>query len=319
MNLESSSLKKIRFIDLFCGIGGFHIACERAAESNLSTVECVFASDIDSDAQKSYGENFQMSVAGDIEQISAEEIPEHDLLCAGFPCQAFSIIGARKGFEDTRGTLFFDIARILKEKKPAMFLLENVKQLSTHDKGRTIRVIMRSLRTLGYSTEMRVLNALNFGLPQKRERTFIVGFLDKNRFERFVWPKYSQSSTFLRRILDDSVPEKFIASQHIQNRRNSSVPDRSGLPVPGIWHENKSGNVSVHPYSCALRAYASYNYLLVNGNRRFTERELLRLQGFPDEYKIVVSTSVMRKQTGNSIPIPVASAVLDNMFQAFNS
>lgn len=158
--------QKLRFIDLFCGIGGFHFAMKAACKERGLESECVFSSDIDEDAQTAYAANFGKRPTGDITKVLAQDVPDHELLLGGFPCQAFSIIGDRKGFEDARGTLFFDIARILEAKKPAAFVLENVKQLTTHDNGRTLGRIMETLEGLGYHAQFKVLNALNFGVPQ---------------------------------------------------------------------------------------------------------------------------------------------------------
>ena len=169
------SEKNIKFIDLFAGIGGFRYAMQQAADSLGVGSECVFTSEFDLSCQKTYSANFGDMPSGDITKIDAGVIPDHDVLLAGFPCQPFSIIGRMRGFEDTRGTLFFDIARILKEKKPSMFVLENVKLLVGHNKGATFRRIMETLDDLGYHATYKVFNALNFGLPQKRERVFIVG------------------------------------------------------------------------------------------------------------------------------------------------
>lgn len=299
---------RIRFIDLFCGIGGFRIAAERAARLMGATPECVFSSDIDEPCKNAYQANFGERPLGDIAEIDADGIPSHDLLLAGFPCQPFSIIGQRRGFEDTRGTLFFEIARILEARRPKAFVLENVKMLRGHNKGKTLRRIMEALRDLGYICDYQVLNALDFGLPQKRERLFIVGYRKRCSF---VWPEGTASMTPLSSILEKEVPEQYFASEYIKaNRLSKQAPtDR-----PTIWHENKSGHISAYPYSCALRAGASYNYLLVNGERRLTPREMLRLQGFPDSYQIVCNPSQTRKQAGNSLPIPVAQAVLFQLF-----
>jgi DNA (cytosine-5)-methyltransferase 1 len=267
----------IHFIDLFAGIGGFRYAIQNVGKKFEVPVECVFSNEIDKECQRAYQENFGEVPTGDITQIVAESIPNHDILLAGFPCQPFSIIGKRKGFEDTRGTLFFDIARILKAKKPTAFVLENVKLLVVHDKGKTIKRIIDTLEELGYHTSYKILNALEFGLPQKRERVFIVGFRKPLNFNKY----------------------------------------KKRLPKePTIWHENKAGNISVYPFSCALRAGASYNYLLVNGERRLTSREMLRLQGFPESFKIVCSYTQTRKQAGNRLPVPVAEAIIEKVFQA---
>ena len=165
--------KTIRFIDLFCGIGGFRIATDKACRQRQLSAHCVFSSDIDPDAQHAYYRNFGEKPAGDITLIATEDIPDHDILFAGFPCQPFSICGDGKGFDDTRGTLFFDIARILAEKRPSAFVLENVKQLRGHNEGKTLARILETLAELGYSTDYKVLNALDFGVPQKRERILL--------------------------------------------------------------------------------------------------------------------------------------------------
>lgn len=299
--------KKVRFIDLFCGIGGFRIAAEQALASKGLIGECVFSSDIDTYAQIAYEANFGEKPAGDITKINEKDIPDHDLLLAGFPCQPFSIIGEMKGLEDTRGTLFFEIARILKEKKPKAFVLENVKQLVGHDKGRTMKTIYSVLTDLGYTVEHKVLNALDFGLPQKRERVFIVGYLGPMTFP---WVKEKIPMKPLSEILEKEVDPKYYVSDRIRNKR---IAAHTPNHYPSIWHENKSKNICSYPYSCALRANASYNYLLVNGERRLTPREMLRLQGFPDSFKIVVSDAQARKQAGNSLPIPVARSVIEQM------
>jgi DNA (cytosine-5)-methyltransferase 1 len=295
------------FIDLFAGIGGFHQAATPLGG------KCVFACEIDPHAQKVYAENYGIIPYGDITTIDAHNIPDHDVLFAGFPCQAFSICGDMKGFEDTRGTLFFEIARILKAKKPPIFVLENVKQLSTHDNGQTLKAILKTLEEIGYNTCWKVLNALDFGLPQKRERTIIVGFLSRNVAFTFPEPRGRYD---LSAILepDSEIDSKFFASEHIKKRRLSMHKPKH---TPSIWHENKAGNISSYPYSCALRAGASYNYLLVNGVRRPTHRELLRLQGFPDNFKIVVSDSQTRKQAGNAVPVNVIRAVLEEVLNAW--
>ena len=299
-------MSKFTFIDLFAGIGGFH-----QAATAFGGV-CVFASEIDPHAQQAYSANYNLQPHGDITKIDASDIPDHDILFAGFPCQPFSIIGAMKGFEDTRGTLFFDIVRILKTKKPKMFILENVKQLSTHNKGETLEIILLTLKNLGYKVYWKVLNALDFGLPQKRERTIIVGFLDSG--VSFEFPA-TMGAGNLEDILesDKNVDPKFFASDHIVRKRMEKHVSKYN---PSIWHENKAGNITSYPYSCALRAGASYNYLLVNGVRRPTSRELLRLQGFPDSFEIVCNDSQTRKQAGNAVPVPIIKAVLKEALYA---
>lgn len=302
--------KKFKFIDLFAGIGGIRIAFERAGG------DCVFTSEWDKDAQDTYEANFGSRPHGDITKIIAEEIPDHDILTGGFPCQAFSIIGDRLGFADTRGTLFFDVERIIKVKQPRAFLLENVKQLVGHDGGKTFKVILEHLQSLGYYIHYKVLNGLNFGVPQKRERIMIVGFKENYPFE---FPtKYAGKNYTLAEILepDEAIDQKHFISAHMKEKLKKKVkhtPD-----YPSVWHENKSGHIGIHPFSCALRANASYNYLLVNGKRRLTPREMLRLQGFPDTYKMVGPDSAIRKQAGNSVVIPKIESVARAMVQAMN-
>ncbi len=302
----------VKYIDLFCGIGGFRVAIEQLARRKAFTANCVFSSDIDVPCQTSYLANFGDLPFGDISLIEENEVPDHDLLLAGFPCQPFSICGNRKGFEDTRGTLFFDIARILQAKRPSAFILENVKLLVGHDEGKTLSRILETLRELGYRVEYKVLNALDFGLPQKRERILIVGHLFS---DKFAWPKKKTRMKPLDELLEENVSEKYYASSEIRRSRLlHHKPDEAAT----IWHENKSGHVSKYPFSCALRAGASYNYLLVNGERRLTPREMFRLQGFPDSYKIVCNDSQSRKQAGNSVPVPMVRAVLSNLIELFD-
>lgn len=300
----------LRFIDLFCGIGGFRFAMEKAAGERQLDTECVFSSDIDEECRKAYGANFCQIPHGDITEINETEIPEHDILLAGFPCQPFSIIGQMKGFEDTRGTLFFHIARILAAKRPTAFVLENVKLLVGHNGGQTLARILETLRGLGYNPEFRVLNALNFGLPQKRERVWIVGTLTNSPL---AWPIGGVPMTPLAQVLEKEVPARFFASEAIKAKRwNVMKPVRE----PTIWHENKAGHISAYPYSCALRAGASYNYLLVDGERRLTPREMLRLQGFPEMFRIACNESQTRKQAGNSLPVTVAAEVIGSLLDA---
>ncbi|GAB6011647.1 DNA cytosine methyltransferase [Viscerimonas tarda] len=297
-------MEEIKFIDLFCGIGGFRQAMDEACRENEIIPNCVFSSDIDPACQFSYEENFGERPFGDITKVNEKDIPDHDILFAGFPCQPFSIIGQRKGFEDTRGTLFFDIARILKEKQPKAFILENVKQLAGHNKGETLKVILNTLKELGYHVQYAILNALDYGLPQKRERVIIVGHRQPILFS---FPPPRRPFKPLEEILDAQVEKKHYVSSYILEKRKNKHTSAYKL---SIWHENKSGNICSYPYSCALRSGASYNYLLVNGERRLTPREMFRLQGFPNSYKIVVNDSQARKQAGNAVPVNLVKAVI---------
>lgn len=301
-----------KFIDLFAGIGGIRLGFESAGG------QCVFSSEWDADACKTYFENFGEHPAGDITKISADEIPDFDILLGGFPCQAFSIIGKREGFADeTRGTLFFEIERILKAKQPPAFMLENVRNLVAHDKGRTLKVILEHLEALGYHVYWKVLNALDFGVPQKRERIIIVGFKDDVSFS-FPEALPEELRKTLSDILETDVPKRYYVREEIKNSRISRLKDPN-YPKPYISHENIGGSITPHPYSSALRAGASANYILINDERRPTERELLRLQGFPDTFKIVVSYTQLRKQAGNSVAVPVIASVAKEMIKSLKA
>lgn len=299
--------RDIRFIDLFAGIGGIRIPFDELG------YKCVFSSEWDKAAQTSYEAKFGEKPKGDITKIAADDIPPHDILLAGFPCQAFSIMGKKRGFDDTRGTMFFEVARILRHHRPQAILLENVKNLASHDGGRTFAVIRDTLSELGYHIKWKVLNTMNFGLPQKRERIIIVGFRDPRKTDHFDFD-FQPVPYSLGDILeaDDRIDDSLWASSAIVEKRKQSVLGKNVF-FPSVWHENKSGNISVLDHSCALRTGASYNYLLINGVRRPSSRELLRLQGFPDSFKIVVSHSEIRRQTGNSVAVPMIRAIAGRM------
>lgn len=303
--------KKFKFIDLFAGIGGIRIAFERVGG------KCVFTSEWDEPCQVMYKANFGDKPHGDITKLVAEEVPDHDILTGGFPCQAFSIIGNKLGFADTRGTLFFDIERILRAKQPKAFLLENVKQLTTHDKGRTFKVILEKLESLGYFVHYKVLNGLNFGVPQKRERIMLIGFKENHPFD---FPKNGTETKTLVDILepDNEIAKKHFLSDYFRKKLETKLKEQNKKITshPVILHENKGGNLGIHPHSCALRANGSYNYLTVNAERRLTPREMLRLQGFPDTFKMVVPDTQVRKQAGNSVVIPQIEAVARAMMKA---
>ncbi|MDR2152021.1 MAG: DNA (cytosine-5-)-methyltransferase [Helicobacteraceae bacterium] len=298
-------MKVVRFVDLFCGAGGFRQAAIEAFAARNIASDCVFSCDVDRFCQDSYEANFGERPHGDITKIDENDIPDHDILFAGFPCQPFSIIGQMRGFEDTRGTLFFEVARIIKRKKPKALILENVKQLSKHNGGKTLQVVMATLKELGYDAKHAILNALDYGLPQKRERVIIAGFREKNDF---TFPPPIKPYKPLSQILERKVDRKYYASEYIASKRRAK---HKSAHKPAIWHENKSGNISSYPYSCALRSGASYNYLLVDGKRRLTPREMFRLQGFPDRYKIVAGDRQARRQAGNAVPVNVARAVIE--------
>ena len=301
-----------RFIDLFAGIGGIRLGFESVGG------HCVFSSEFDEDACKTYEANFGEHPSGDITKIDAKDIPDFEILLGGFPCQAFSIIGKKEGFaNETCGTLFFDIERILKEKQPPAFMLENVRNLTAHDNGNTFRIIKEHLEKLGYHVYAKVLNALDYGVPQKRERIIIVGFIDDVEFS-FPEPISESEKTTLADILEDNVDKKYYVRDAIRESRIERLKDKN-YPKPYISHENMAGSITPHPYSSALRAGASANYILINDKRRPTERELLRIQGFPDDFKIVVPYGKIKKQTGNSVAVPVIKAVAREMIAALKN
>ena len=289
------------FADLFCGIGGFHVAASRAGLS------CVFASDIDETARDVYESNLGTRPVGDITEIEdADTVPDHDVLFAGLPCQPFSIIGGRKGMADPRGTLFFDTARIIEAKHPQAVVIENVPQFASTQGGKALRCVVDTLEGLGYGVDHAVLNALDYGLPQKRERIFVVA-VKGMRSWTFPWPMGKVPMTPLADVLEPDPPPEAVASRRIREARAKA---HTASISPAIWHENKGGNVASHPFSCALRASASYNYLLVDGERRLTAREMLRLQGFPETYAIESSMTTVRRLTGNAVAVPVVEAVM---------
>lgn len=311
INLETK-WDDFRFIDLFAGIGGIRLGVEAVGG------RCVFSSELDADACKTYEANFGEYPFGDITKIDAAEIPDFDILLGGFPCQAFSIIGKKEGFaNETCGTLFFDIERILKEKRPPAFMLENVRNLVAHDKGNTFRIIKSHLEALDYHVYAKVLNALDYGVPQKRERIIIVGFLEDVMFE-FPDPVPESERKKLVDILETNIDSKYYVRDTIRKSRLERIKDKN-YPKPYISHENIAGSITPHPYSSALRAGASANYILINDERRPTEREMLRIQGFPDTYKIVLSYTKVKHQCGNSVAVPVIKAVAKEMLDSLKT
>ena len=289
-------------VDLFAGIGGFHIAAQ------CNGVRVTFASEIDESAARCYEFNLGLAPHGDIRQCK-QYIPEHDILMAGFPCQPFSIKGKGRGFGDSqgRGALLFEVLNITKRMQPKAVIMENVKRFSTHNQGKTLESVAQAFKKCGYTPHSNILNALDFGLPQKRERTFIVAL--QEGIDPIEWPAPLSDTPGLDSILEEGpVPSRYYASQAIRQKRLAKHPNPECRPA--VWHENISKSVTSHPYSYALQAAASYNYLLVDGERRFTEREMLRLQGFPESYVPTASYTRTKRQTGNAVPVPVAASVV---------
>ena len=304
-----------KVIDLFAGIGGIRLGVEQA----FGSIDCVFTSEIDKYAVTTYKANFKdANIFGDIKQINENDIPDHDILLAGFPCQPFSQAGLKKGFTDTRGTLFFDIERILLAKQPKAFLLENVKQLKGHDKGRTFQTIIDHLNKAGYKVFYEILKARDFGLPQNRERIYIVGFLDHSI--NFEFPKPMNISTRVGDILDDIVDEKYTISDKLWagHKRRKELNKLNGKGF-GYGLFNKD---SAYTNTISARYYKDGSEILIEQEgknpRKLTPREAARLQGFPEEYIIPVSDAQAYKQFGNSVAVPVVKAIAMEMKKVLN-
>lgn len=226
----------IKFVDLFCGIGGFRLGIKRASEKLGIPAKCVFSSEIEKNAVKIYEKNFQETPSGDITKINADDIPDMDILCGGFPCQAFSICGNMRGFNDTRGTLFFDIARIIKSKKPKIIFLENVKNLLSHDRGRTFATILITLYELGYDVEFNLLNSKDFGVPQNRERVYFIGHLRGSR-TRQIFPIFGETGATTREDSSTCLDAKKGLDQHGQRTGIICYPVMS----PDILKKSQNG------------------------------------------------------------------------------
>ncbi|MDD2697247.1 MAG: DNA cytosine methyltransferase [Arcobacteraceae bacterium] len=296
----------LKAIDLFAGIGGIRLGF---AEAFKEDIEFVFSSEIDKYAQQTYYANFGEMPHGDITQIDEKDIPSHDIILAGFPCQAFSIAGKRLGFEDIRGTLFFEVARIIKHHKPKVVFLENVKGFVNHDKGNTFKVVKETLEELGYRVFTKVLNAKDFGVPQNRERIYIVGFLD-NEVE-FEFPKSLDKEVKVGDILDGKIPDKYTISDKLwaghQRRKIEHKAKGNGFGY-SLFDENSNYTSTI-----SARYYKDGSEILIaqsgKNPRKLTPREAGKLQGFNENFKIVCSDVQAYKQFGNSVSVPVIRAI----------
>ena len=295
-----------RFVDLFAGIGGMRLGFDSLGG------ECVFSSEIDTHARETYQSNFNELPHGDIRKIAVEDIPEHDLLVGGFPCQPFSIAGVSKlssmgrghGFlEETKGTLFFEICRILEHHKPKVILLENVKGLTWHDEGRTFAKITSTLESLGYTLSHKVINSKNF-VPQRRERIFIVGFNDGTKFE---FPELPDNLPVLKDILEKSVDGKYTINDHLwayhQERKRKQKEKGNGFGFRMFNEDQSSGTLSARYYKDGADILIEQ---IGQNPRKLTPRECARLMGFPDDFKLNKSENQAYKQLGNAV---VASLV----------
>lgn len=326
--------KMIKSIDLFAGIGGIRLGFDQAFGKNIQTV---FVSEWDEAAKKTYKANFQdeTEIAGDITVINEKDIPDFDICLAGFPCQAFSIAGRKKGFDDnfkgqTRGTLFFDVVRICAEKKPKVIFCENVKGLTIHDNGRTFKVIVGALRELGYTVFYKLLNSKDFGVPQNRERIYIVAFRNDIAPGEFVFPEGTDSTKTIRDIMEDApIPSKYYLSdvymQTLINhkKRHESKGNGFGYEIRNLdgiagtlvcGGMGRERNLIIdnreHDTTPTTHIKGKINE---DGIRKMTPREWARLQGFPDSFKFVLADVHLYKQFGNSVTVPVIKAIAEKI------
>lgn len=311
--------KKLKFIDLFCGLGGFRIALEK------QNCKCVFSSDIDEAVAKVYETNYGEYPSGDITKIDAKDIPDFDILCGGFPCQSFSIAGKRLGFDDARGTMFFEVARILKEKKPKAFMLENVKGLTNHDGGKTLQTILDILDDLGYEVIYRVINSAEYGIPQSRERWYCVGIrkdlnVNIREKENEIFPTEQLLLYSLDDVIDDVNEYKDytisdIAKSNIEKYlfkvKNKTSKYTLAYEIRPSRCQFKSNGIS--PCLTAKMGTGGNNVpVVVELNRKLTEKECLKLMGYPDDYKIGKGSQAY-KQIGNSVIVPILSSIAENL------
>lgn len=302
-----SKLEDFSFIDLFCGIGGFRLALESFG------AKCIFSIDNNKQAVKTYDANFNSNSYGDITLINEEDIPKHDILCAGFPCQAFSISGKQKGFEDTRGTLFFDVVRIAEFHKPKILFLENVGNLMNHDKGRTFKIIKKTLRSIGYNVYYDILNASKFGVPQSRKRIYIIAIRKDIDNHKFKFPKETDELISIKSVLlpndecEDFMLKKEYELDYGKIKKFNKIQNRP-LRVGTV---NKGGQgdriYSENGHAITLSADGGGNgartglYLIDGKIRKLHPRETARLMGFPEDYIINPSINQAHKQFGNSV------------------
>lgn len=309
---------EFKFIDLFAGIGGFRLALESHGG------ECVFSSEWDKNSQDTYQSNFGERPKGDITKIQVNEIPSHDVICGGFPCQAFSISGKQKGFEDARGTLFYDVARIAEAHRPKVLFLENVKNLVRHDSGQTLRVILETLDNLGYNTHWKVLVSSDYGVPQARERIYIVAFRKDLDSSSFSFPEPSEQLRVVRDILEKGID----ASPYEIKREDMSITHReveNARRPRQIGKINKGGQgeriYSIDAAGITLSAYGggaaskTGAYLVGSQVRKLTPRECARMQGFPENYKVHPNKNLAYKQFGDSVSVPVLRAIFGQILE----
>lgn len=314
IKIENKNLSGYTFIDLFAGLGGFRIALESLG------AKCVYSNEWDEPARAVYENNFGDNPEGDITKVDENTIPDHDILCAGFPCQAFSISGKQKGFEDSRGTLFFEVARIVKAKKPKIVFMENVKNFATHDNGKTLEVVKATMEELGYTFNQRVLNAVDYGVPQKRERIYMVCFRGDLSVDKFEYPKPFKLTRYLEDFLlnDESMVQNLYVDRpdtyynDVEDYKYSNKSIRLGTVNKGGQGERiySTKGIAITLSAHGGGIFAKTGGYLINGRpRKLHPRECARIMGFPDTYKLCESQSQAYKQFGNSVVIDILQLI----------
>lgn len=318
IEVKDKYLDGMTFIDLFAGLGGFRIALESLG------AKCVYSNEWDVPAQEVYAKNFGDTPEGDITQVDEKTIPDHDILCAGFPCQAFSISGKQRGFEDSRGTLFFDVARIVKEKKPKIVFMENVKNFATHDDGRTLAVVKATMEELGYTFNAKVLNAVDYNVPQKRERIYMVCFRNDLNITDFEYPKPIELTKHVEDFLlkDESLVKNLYVNRPDMYYTNKEDNEYSNKTIR-LGTVNKGGQgeriYSIKGIAITLSAYGggvfakTGGYYINGGARKLHPRECARIMGYPDSYIIADSMNQAYKQFGNSVVIDVLQLIAEQI------
>lgn len=314
LDIKNKSLKGMTFIDLFAGLGGFRLALESLG------AKCVYSNEWDKAVIEVYKENFGEVPEGDITQVDENSIPNHDILCAGFPCQAFSISGKQKGFEDSRGKLFFDVARIVKAKKPKIVFMENVKNFAKHDNGHTLEVAQKTMEELGYTFYQKILNSVDFGIPQNRERLYMVCFRNDMLVSKFEYPKPFKLTRHVQNFLIDN--EAMVKDLYVErpdtyfNGREDNIYSDKPIRL-GIVNKGGQGEriYSVKGVAITLSAdgggvFSRTGGYLINGKtRKLHPRECARIMGYPDTYKISDNFNQAYKQLGNSVVIDVLQLI----------
>lgn len=323
ITVENKILKGYTFIDLFAGIGGFRLALESFG------AKCVYSNEWDKYAQETYKMNFGDIPEGDITQVNEKNIPNHDILCAGFPCQAFSISGKQRGFEDSRGTLFFDVARIIKEKRPKVVFLENVKNFATHDNGNTLRVVENIMKELDYSFDYEVLNPIYYGVPQKRERIYMVSFRNDIDREEFIFPNPFNLERYVEDfLLPNEKTQKYVVEREdlVLNDKANSIENLNKTIRVGTVGKGGQGERIYSPKGIAitLSAYGggvfakTGGYLVDGKTRKLHPRECARIMGFPDSFKLNPNENQAYKQLGNSVVVDVLQYIVKQIGDALN-